>query len=85
MGEPGDLGSKSSVYYSCNLFNCLNFPSHSYFLHNGDIFSVLFQPGILWGSAEMKVTLQFKGIILIGGVVLKQNKWAKTKDMAIYF
>lgn len=33
----------------------------------------------------MKVILQFKEIMLIWGAVLKQNKWAETKERVIYF
>lgn len=46
-GDPGNLGSMCSFYHSRGLFNCLNSPQHSYFLHNGDVFSVLTQPGML--------------------------------------
>lgn len=31
----------------------------------------------------MKVILQFKEIMLIWGAVLKQNKWAETKERVI--
>lgn len=32
----------------------------------------------------MKVILQFKEIILIWGAVLKQNKWAETKERVCF-